>query len=562
MKITHLYIKNYKSIKELDISLSDKVNVFIGENSVGKSNVFSAIDWLLGSVYPSLNNIPQEDFYRGDISAQLIVRISFDDGHYLEMNTKWFDGKGNKKSGLNLDGRNYVSDDIRQKYMSAYVGADRKISENPANNRWTLLGRLLRDINSRFITESIKDNETGEEISKVDYFKKQMQTIRDKTLFSVKDENGQNIMEEFARILGEETAKQLNREREDFAIDLNMYDAWNYYRTLQIMVNESETGMIFRASDLGMGIQASITIAILKAYSKLKLKNQTPVIIDEPELFLHPQGRRNFYQIIRDLADNGTQVLLTTHSPEFIELNYFNEIFVVRKNRTNGTYIRRACPKSFVDDFYCRYKREVAESDILERYKNAFENTGDSQKSSEALFARKIVLVEGESEVLILPYLFTLLGYNLITEGITIVRCGGKSEIDRFYRLYSEFGIPCYVIFDGDYQNFGTDDEAATIIKNKAILELFNESSDFPDDNVHEGYLGFKYRLEENLNIGEVGNAKALALYRRVKDKITNWAEVPDWVSDVINKIKQLPNEASSVLKSRPQTSLKYSDWL
>ncbi len=208
MKITHLYIKNYKSIKELDISLSDKVNVFIGENSVGKSNVFSAIDWLLGSVYPSLNNIPQEDFYRGDISAQLIVRISFDDGHYLEMNTKWFDGKGNKKSGLNLDGRNYVSDDIRQKYMSAYVGADRKISENPANNRWTLLGRLLRDINSRFITESIKDNETGEEISKVDYFKKQMQTIRDKTLFSVKDENGQNIMEEFARILGEETAKE------------------------------------------------------------------------------------------------------------------------------------------------------------------------------------------------------------------------------------------------------------------------------------------------------------------------------------------------------------------
>ncbi len=35
---------------------------------------------------------------------------------------------------------------------------------------------------------------------------------------------------------------------------------------------------------------------------------------------------------------------------------------------------------------------------------------------------------------------------------MTIVRCGGKSELDRYYRLYSEFGIPAFIIFDGDYQ--------------------------------------------------------------------------------------------------------------
>ena len=51
MKITRLYIKNYKSIKEIDICLSELVNVFIGENSVGKSNIFAAIDWMLGPVF-------------------------------------------------------------------------------------------------------------------------------------------------------------------------------------------------------------------------------------------------------------------------------------------------------------------------------------------------------------------------------------------------------------------------------------------------------------------------------------------------------------------------------
>lgn len=554
MKITHLYIKNYKSIKEIDISLSDKVNVFIGENSVGKSNIFSAIDWVLGPTYPTFNNVSSEDFYGGDTEAQLVIRIHFDDGHFLELNNGRYLGR-NKKGGLNIDGTNYVTDEIRQKYVSAFVGADRKIADNPASNRWTLLGRLLRDVNARFVEETIIDEDTGEVLLKADYFKRQMQEIRDRTLFSVTDDNGQNIMEEFTKILGEETARQLNRTQNDFAIDLNMYDAWNYYRTMQILVNESETGMKFRASELGMGVQASITIAILKAYSKLKLKNQTPIIIDEPELYLHPQGRRNFYQIIRELADNGTQVLLTTHSSEFIDLDHFYEIFVVRKSREKGTYIRRADPQKFADDFYCRYRKETTALEMLERYKNAFENTGDSQKSCEALFARKVILVEGESEVLILPYLFMLLGFNPIAEGITIVRCGGKSEIDRFYRLYSEFGIPCFIIFDGDYQNVEGEDKKATIRKNKGILGLFGEAADFPDDIVHDQYLGFKFRLEENLNIGDASGDKALLLFRRVREKIKDANDVPHWVVEVIEKIKNLPNENSSVLKIRSKPS-------
>lgn len=368
-------------------------------------------------------------------------------------------------------------------------------------------------------------------------------------LFSVKDDDGNNLMQQFVSILGSETARQLNRAPDEFNVDLNMYDPWNFYRTLQIMVHEAETGMTFRASELGMGVQASITIAILKAYSKLKLKNQTPILIDEPELFLHPQGRRNFYKIIRDLAENGTQVLLTTHSSEFIDLEHFNEIFVVRKTKDKGTYIRNADPSAFVEDFKARYSKETTEADIMERYRNAFENTGDSQKSSEAMFARKVILVEGESEVLILPYLFFLCGYDEISEGITIVRCGGKSEIDRYYRLYSEFGIPAFILFDGDYQNIGKDDEVATIKKNKGILDLFNESGNFPDGMVHDRYLGFKYRLEENLGVKEIGNKKALDLFRLVKREITSVDQIPDWIPAIIAAIERLPSEASSVLR-------------
>lgn len=106
----------------------------------------------------------------------------------------------------------------------------------------------------------------------------------------------------------------------------------------------------------------------------------------------------------------------------------------------------------------------------------------------------------------------------------------------------------CTIIFDGDYQNVGKDDEDATIAKNRGILRLFNIDDDFPDGAIHENYLGFVYRLEENLGIDGIGNAKALSLFRRVKKEITSLEKVPCWVVEVITAIRKLPAEATSVL--------------
>ena len=105
------------------------------------------------------------------------------------------------------------------------------------------------------------------------------------------------------------------------------------------------------------------------------------------------------------------------------------------------------------------------------------------------------------------------------------------------------------MIFDGDKQNIGKDDEKATIKKNRGILRMFGCNDDFPDGIVHERYIGFEKRLEENLFIGDVGKAKALELYIRTKKAIDNQEKVPEWVSEVIEKLNNLPNEAESILQ-------------
>lgn len=553
MKIEHLTIRNYKSIKELDLDLSSRINVFIGANNVGKSNIMSAMEFLLGSTFPIVNKLDKSDFYAGHDELPMKIALCFDDGNVLSFDSTWHDYRGNERHGLNFNG-SFASGDIRDKYVAASIGPDRRMRENPASSQWTLLGRMLKDFNERLYEQTMLD-EDGTEITKADAYKRRMEAIRDDILFSIEDGNGIDVMGELRHILQEETARQLNCSPNDLSIDLSTYDPWNLFKTLQIFVTEQDLGVQMRAADMGMGVQASLTIAILRAYSKLELHNQTPIYIDEPELYLHPQARRKFYRVIEEVADSGTQVFMTTHSTEFVDIGHFNQIFMVRKSSERGTYVRHADPTRFLGDLEARHPNINADEDsLMLEYRNAFENTGDSQKAAEALFASKILLVEGESESLIVPYCFDKIGYDYIGKGVSIVRCGGKNELDRFYRLYSEFGIPCFTLFDGDSQNKGTEDERHTIRANRAILSLFSCTDDFPDGRVHDRYLGFTCMLENSLNIGSIGKeTKGLKLFKRFKAAVEDGAAIPLWAGFVAAQLDQLPSEAESILEEPPQ---------
>jgi len=564
MKITKVVINNYKSIKHLEFETCHGLNAFIGANSTGKSNIFDAINWLLGPTYPSFNSVKKEDHFLGKEENKIMVRLIFDDGKSLELNEhrevfNTYRNENEIKSGLFYNDQIYnCKSEIREQYCSAYLGIDRKILDYLPSSRWSLVGRILQEINKKFLQESMTyKNETK---AKTEWLKTWLQFIRDKLLFSVKDQSGQEVMKKFLNILQEESAKQLNRPQSDFVVDLSLYDPWNFYKTLQLIVKEQDMDLEFQASTLGMGVQASISIAILKAYSELNLANKSPIFIDEPELFLHPQAQRNFYKILRELSEDkydingelereGTQVFYTTHSPNFLSAGNFDEIFIVRKTKEKGTFLRCAKIDDFKQDLKIRTGHDTTDRDLLLHYKNAYENTGDTQRANEGFFAKKIILVEGQSEVLLLPYFFDLIGFDFIKEAVSIVRCGGKNEIDRFYRLYSEFGIPCYVVFDGDKQLKGTEGEQNNLSKNKVILKLFGESQNYPDNNPKEKYLGFEYEFENNL--GFETSKKGLDLFIETKKKITdNSVGVPFWIEKLKNSIKSLPeNYVDSILQ-------------
>lgn len=559
MKIKRIHIENYKSIKELDIKPNPKLNVFIGENSVGKSNIFEAINWLLGPTYPTFNATTKDDHYLGDEKRKILIQLYFEDDYLLELN----ESKDKYQFSISKNGH-YLNNPgtLRESFCSAYVGTERQIVDYLPSNRWSLLGRILLDINKRFLEEITEDGE-----AKSEKLKEELDKIRDELLFSVKGEDGTtDIMKDFLKVLQEESASQMNMKPSDFQLNFNLYDPWNFYKTLQILVKEPDIGLQFQASQLGAGAQASITIAILRAYSEIKLGGGNPIFIDEPELFLHPQAQRNLYKILRKLADEtNVQIFYTTHSPYLISLEHFDEIFVVRKTKEKGTYIKYGDVDKFIEDLKVRYPNKDSNKEQLKlHYKNAYEQTADSLSSLEAFFAKKVILVEGESEALILPYFFDKIDFDYIKEKITIVKCGSKNELDRFYRLYSEFGIPCFVIFDGDKKKGNKK-------TNNQLFDMLGETEikDFPAGEVHKNYLGFEYDFNHALKkagFNDVYNEnhpenspKGLSLFFIVKKQ--NNIQVPKWIEEIEEKIKNLPDESESILKKENMKEMELEDF-
>ena len=154
------------------------------------------------------------------------------------------------------------------------------------------------------------------------------------------------------------------------------------------------------------------------------------MLVEEPELYLRPQAQRYLYRLLRRFADGGNQVVYSTHSPAFLNVARLDELVFVERSPGSDTRALRPQPISPDKDF-----RVLTEFDA---------------ERAELFLARSAVLVEGQTEKLTLPFVFEALGHDPDLAGISIVECGGKSNIALFARICRAAGIPFVAIHDRD----------------------------------------------------------------------------------------------------------------
>ena len=152
--------------------------------------------------------------------------------------------------------------------------------------------------------------------------------------------------------------------------------------------------------------------------------------IEEPELFLAPQTHRYVRRLIQRLAEGGNQIFFTTHTPGLLSVAALDEVNLVTRDELGVTSTEQLRAID-VDDAF----RVMCEFDA---------------ERSELFVSRAAILVEGMTEKIAFPFVFRALGHDADREQISIVECGGKSNIPLFVEICKRAGVPYVVVHDSD----------------------------------------------------------------------------------------------------------------
>jgi putative ATP-dependent endonuclease of OLD family len=502
LRVRHVEIENYRSIKELSF---DPLGLcaLVGPNNAGKSNILSALDLLLGSRYPTEASLTEEDYYRRDTRNKPRISATFDyqdeGGYPCELRIEF----GPEASGGELKHRywgegesaRYVYKALRQRFSLIRLDVNRSVRQHQPTNRWTLLGRLLLEINAELRRDAARMAE----------FEESMRHLREEVLGSVP--GFQTLVE----VVREESARQLQRSVDEVSVEFSLHDPWNFYRTLQLVVREA--GMTFRAEQMGMGLQSSLTIALLRAYAKIACLDRAVIAIEEPELFLHPLAERQFYALMRELAypDAGTplQIIYTTHSDQMIDLEHFEEICVVRKEVVGGEWATTVTMATF-DALIAQLEAAGVPSVTRESIQARLASTFDRSRA-DGVFASVVILVEGQAEQLSLAIYAQAAGFDLDAQNVAVVNAGGKTGMPTLYRIFTALRIPTYVIFDADRT---TRDKAE--INDHIFAMLGAELERFPDTMIAETFTVWEedYEVALRADVADYEDLEAAARER------------------------------------------------
>lgn len=154
--------------------------------------------------------------------------------------------------------------------------------------------------------------------------------------------------------------------------------------------------------------------------------------MEEPENHLSPFFLARIIKEIRSLtADGSAQAIVTSHSPAVLSRVDPREVRYCRCDpKTRITSVKQIkLPKGVTDD--AKFVR------------------GAVLAYPELYFARFVLLVEGDSERIILPHLAEALGLLVDPAFVAIVPLGGR-HVQHFWRLLSELEIPYATLLDLD----------------------------------------------------------------------------------------------------------------
>lgn len=575
MTIRAVDIQNFRTYKDVKITVSEEITLIIGENDVGKSSFFDAIKICCNRL-----NLDEKDFRESDkplIIAMEAVNWTFkltasikeekvivkknikfklkyisemsnflttnedQDAQFLSEIKKWLIAIQPKRKEEIASGEanilNLFNDIFKNSDHNYELGDAKKNVISPiklihlADGQYTDLPLFFKEtyfndfkdkiINNKEIKEAI-----DKEIKDTEYLVSSLVS---------KDENIKNSLTNY---LGE-SVDSLNLKITDHDMDIKFKIDVN-------LVGPNGNVSYQNRSD---GIKKRLTLALLEAAggatsvkggtSFESITNEVMFLLDEPDGSLHVKAQLQMFEQFKSIAKSSkNQVLVATHSPFLVNSAHVRDIRIIKrwKNITNPI--------------------ELTGDSNSEELNKCFKAIG--LENTNIFFSKAIILVEGISDKEFLDNLFIKLFEESIENNlIKIISVDGCQNIPGFVTaLSSIYDERMYVVLDGDCQkNQGSScigkPEPDSV--SKKVLKAFNTSYQSKFSDVIKNNLFFvgTNELEDEFEAAVI--EKSWLNYLKKKNpRFTNNA--PKWNTIEIEKAllssKNGDNKFSDELKS------------
>ena len=464
-RLKEFSIKGYRSVDGwLRIVLPDgEPLVLIGENNAGKSNVLRALGFMFGDFWPGSHQ-PEDHEYFGRVpeghEIKLVAHTSgipcdkgCSNSEVHEITWSYApDDSPPSAFGRSASGcpHTYMSNSIRQSLFCMSVGVNRDLSYQLSyGSKWTTLSKLMRRFHDRLIADPDRLDRLRE------IFESLKGTFHEVNEFQVFGDSLRTAFADFGGNL-----------RYGLGIDFSAYDPSNFFRSLRIFPHVD--GVPRTYEELGTGQEQVLAMSFAYAYAKAFGGDGLLVAIEEPESHLHPLAQQWLARKLRELAAVGVQVIVTTHSPYFVDLSKPWTVAVLRKS---GEELSTTANQHTAEQLAVEMIRRGAPSTVTTAESvGVFYDAASTYATLSGLFARACVLVEGATEELALPELLQRAGIDVLQQGIAIVSVEGISNMAKWARLYAAYGIPVYAIFDSDSDR--TEAQTSLASANETLLAL------------------------------------------------------------------------------------------
>jgi hypothetical protein len=223
----------------------------------------------------------------------------------------------------------------------------------------------------------------------------------------------------------------------------------------------------------GHGLQRSYLLALLQELASADDTDAPTLILgcEEPELYQHPPQARHLASVLQGLSKGNAQIIVSTHSPQFVSGRHFESLRIVRRNFKTKASSVSSVKFEGIANRIAAVSGEKPEKPAAQR---ARLQQALQPHLSEMFFAPYIVFVEGlEDAAYITSWLVLSGGWDgFRRHGVHIVPVNGKSYLIEPVVVAEGLSIPTFVIFDADGNNISPNWRPKHERDNRTLLTL------------------------------------------------------------------------------------------